>query len=300
MMNRHLSNIFLFLGLTVFAFSAQAGNLDSIVAFVNDDVITQSELEERVVLLEHTPSLPNAHKAGSMRKRALDALIDRTLEVQIAKRMAINVSDNLVNETITNIAKHNQMSVPQLMQFVKKEGLSEKTYRENVRNNLLVSRLLQRQVGNQVQITPQEIQHFMKNARVSGTQPGITIYQIHDYLASTSQTDALAAKDQWQRGTAPAGTNDLGWRALEQLPAVFVEPIKKMKVGQLSDPIKAPNGFHIVQLVAVRTVAPKGIPATPSVDAEQARQLLHEQKLQALMAPVLKQARARAYIKVMG
>jgi len=246
-------------------------NLDHIVAVVEDDVILSSELEERVravkqQLKEQGAALP---PDSVLEKQVLDRLILTKLQVQMAENTGIRVDDETLNRTISNIAAENQLSLNQFREILEADGYSYHRFREDIRQEILLSRLRQRQVDNQVMVTDREIENFLMNQQHQG---GIEKeYRIaHILIAAPESADENALKEtgklaetlleQIRNGAdirALAGQYsdgkqvDLGWRKYSQVPTLFADLVPALKEGD-SEMVRSPSGFHIIQLQGVR------------------------------------------------
>lgn len=240
--------------------------LDSIAAVVNNNVITQAQVQQRVNTIEHQAQVNQAALPAikELRQQVLDRLIDDILQVQYAKNLGLTVDDTNLNKAITNIAAQNHMSVAQMQQAVQKQGINFAQYREEIRKQILLNQLQAREVGNTIKISDQEINDLMG---VLAKQPlPATQYRVQDFLipipeqASNEQIQAsklqanklLTALRNSQQISPPPLVADLGWRSAKQLPDAFVSITQRLQPGDLSDPILTDNGYHIIRLLAVQ------------------------------------------------
>jgi len=253
-----------------------ADPVDRIVAVVEADVVLASELTERVRTVKSqlqeqgTPLPPDS----VLEKQVLDRLILTKLQIQMADNTGIRVDDETLNQTISKIAAENQLTLTQFREILEKDGYQYDDFREDIRNEILLSRLRQRQVENRVYVSDREIDDFLVNMQHQG---GLEKeYRISHVLISMpesptaedlEQTRMLAEKVQkeLQEGadiSAIAATysdgeqglegGDLGWRKYSQVPSLFTDFIATMEKGEISELIRSPNGFHIIQLMDVR------------------------------------------------
>ena len=150
--------------LPVLIMAAHAQPLDKVVAIVNDNVITASELEAQVEILRQQITAKNMQLPSEvvLRKQVLQHLIDVDLQLQLAKKNDITVDTTDLNEAIAKIAESNKLSLTQLREALAKQGLVWEEYRENIRKEMLVSRLQQKAVGQEIAISPQQVEDYLK------------------------------------------------------------------------------------------------------------------------------------------
>ena len=297
-------------------------HLDKIVAIVNGDVITQSELNKRMTMLSHQMAGVNSTtpKPSALRKLALDSLIDTLLQVQLAGRGGIQISDTEIDNVISNIAKNNHLTVEQLKQTLQEhEGLNFKEYREQLRDQILIGRVQQQALGRDVAVSEQEIQKVLRNPpKINNNAPAQ--YHVADILIALPDN---ASPDQIKAATATAHkvstklkqetdiekvikefdtpkqqvqSTDLGVRKIDELPPLFAQEIAKMQVGQSTAPIKAPNGLHVLKLLEAQGAPPQNLKFTK----ERAQEFVFQQKLEKKLKPWLKELRDAAYVKIIN
>lgn len=286
------------------AHSAQ--NLDSIVAVVNNGVITQNELDTAVAHAKAqivASNNPQAIDTAKLQQTVLQQLIDEKLELEIAKRANVKVSNEKLTQAIQMIAKQNHLTLSQLKSKLQEQGIAYKSYQAEIRKQMLVHQVQEGAVAGKVQVTNQDIQNFKTKyaAQLQGQQQ----YQVIDVLIplpsqasaaviQTAQNQANQIEARWKSGQkpqqfAPNDTQNLGWQSANDLPALFLNQIKAMKTGDISTPIQAPNGFHVIQLAAVRGNAQTD---------EQLRQMVTQEKVQEAVQKWLIELRKTSYIKI--
>jgi len=250
--------------------------LDRIVAVVNSDVILASELDLRVAVVQkqlqarNTPLPP----ADVLRKQVLDQMVLNRIELQQADQHGITVSDDAVNQAMSRIASGQGITLDQLPDQLKSEGVSYAEFREDLREQIIVHNLEQQVVNDQMHITPQEIQDEVR-ADMNGGSSDAQYHLAHILIATplNPTPDEVAAAQKkanevYQKlkdgadfaATAVASSDDqqalkggdLGWRKGSELPTVFASVVEQMKGGDVSEPIPSAIGFHIVKLVEVK------------------------------------------------
>ena len=276
----------LFLCLMITTFSVEAANqvhananiepLDRVVAVINSEVITQSQLDKQIEVAKgqlQASGTPIPDEA-QLQKQVLNQMIDQNIELQMAKRFGIDITETELNTTLKGIAKRNNMTLTQLRTAVTSHGVTWTDYRKQIKDQMLINEVLQRAVGSQINITPQEIKNVMDSPDFASRN--VSQYHVADILIAlpdepTSQQLQQAnqvAQDlikQLNNGAnfkelAAANSNsntalsggDLGWTSPEELPTVFASKVSTMKPGQVAGPIRTGNGLHIIKLLDVK------------------------------------------------
>jgi len=252
-------------------------DLDRIVAVINDDVIMRSELAVKIrgvasQMEEQNIPLP---PRNILEKQVLDRLIMTKLQIQMAQNTGIRVDDETLNRTISNIARENELSLNQFREILEQDGYGYENFRREIRDEILISRLQQRQVDNRVIVTDREIDNYLSNQEHQG-ETDIEFHIAHILIAipegaSTRQlTRARETAEQalselqggadfanmaatYSDGQQALDGGDLGWRKAGQVPTLFADFISDMEVGGLSGLIKSPSGYHIIKLLDKRS-----------------------------------------------
>ena len=254
--------------------------VDRIVAVVNEDVITQNDLNERVALVVRQLQRQGAQlpPADALARQILERMINDRIQLQLAKENGIKVDDVTLDRTIERIAAENKMSPADFRAALERDGVKYSRFREDIRNEILIARLRENEVDNTIVVTDAEVETEL--ARASKQATGDSEYELSHILvavppqASADQIEArrrraIQALEALRRGAnfaqiaaqfsdAPDALQggNLGWRAAGRLPTLFLEVLERMKPGDVSDILKSPNGFHIVKLVEKRGAAP--------------------------------------------
>lgn len=265
---------------------------DRIIAVVNSEVITLNELRQRLdsvvsqLRRQGTPLPP----ADVLEKQMLERMVVDKVQVQFAKENGIRIEDAQLDMALNRIAANNKMTLPQFRQALEKDGIAFAKFREEIRQEITVSRLREREVDAKLLVSEGEIDNYLAGASAGGSAEE---YQVAHILvrspesASPEQLQKLKAKaeqilDRLKRGEdfaqvaaaysdAPDALQggNLGFRPLDRMPNIFAETVQKMQPSQLSPVIRSPNGFHIVKLVAK-----KGGASIPAVQQTHARHIL--------------------------
>lgn len=292
--------------------------LDRIVAIVNDSVITNNELETQVGLVKETLTKRNMPIPPEkvLRKQVLQHMIDTELEMQMAKNVGIEVDSHDVDEAIERIAKQNNVSVDELRKIIAGQGLTWKAYRRSIKKEITVSQLQQKAVGS-ILVTDQEVDNFLASNAGSLSGRISESFHLEDILiplpADPSSQEVQAAQQRAYSvltrlknganfneiaiaesgGSDALQGGDLGFRQLPELPEAFAAAVVNMKPGDLSDPIRTSNGWHIIKLVAVEGGG--SVAGTP--DKEQVKKMLYQRKFNEALQNWMLKIRGTSYIQ---
>ena len=264
---------FLLLGAAV---HAGAEPLNRIVAVVNDDIVLESELDARLALVREQlrgqdTELP---PENILRQQVLERVIVDKLQLQLAAANNIQIDDETLTGNLRNIAEQNGMTLEQFRTTLEQEGHDFASFREEIRNQIIIARLHQQMVGNRINVSEQEIDNQIANAKTTGSDD--KEYHLSHILvpvpegagpddigAAETRAEEIVAKLRGGADFAATAVSvsagqtalqggDLGWRSAAQLPTVLVETVRTLTPGEITDPIRAAGGFHIVKLNDVR------------------------------------------------
>ncbi len=252
--------------------------LDRVIAVVNDEALTQWELNEqkRIVLAQMQASNVRPPPPDALEAQVLERLIVERSLLQFAKDNGVRVDDQMVERTILRIAQENKLTPEQLRRALEREKVPYEKYREDIRREVTIQRLREREVDSRVQVSEAEVDNYL--ATVAAQAGGEAEYNLAHILivvpeqATPDQIDARMrrageALKQIQSGKefsqvaaafsdAPDAIQggDLGWRTPARLPTVFVEAVQKMKKDEVSPVLRSPGGLHIVKLFDSRSL----------------------------------------------
>jgi peptidyl-prolyl cis-trans isomerase SurA len=275
------------------AVPAGAVPIDRIVAVVNDEAITRSELRERAAFLERQLRQQgmNLPPRETFDKQVLERLIMDRAQLQYANETGLRVDDGQLDRALRRIAEDNKLSTQQLREAVEKDGVPFARFRDQVRAEIILSRLREREVDNRVVVSDAEIDQYLatQEARAGKAveynvahvlvrvpeQANPEQIQAQRRRAEQALAEIQGGKDFAQVAAAFSDAPDglqggaLGWRAPGRLPAIFAEALERMGPGEVSPVLRSPAGFHIVKLVDKR-----GADAAVSVTQTHARHIL--------------------------
>jgi peptidyl-prolyl cis-trans isomerase SurA len=245
--------------------------LDRIVAIVNDEAITARELDERarIAMKQLAQQGTAAPPRAVVEKQLLERMIGDRVQVQFAKESGVRVDDAELERAIQRIAEQNKLSLQTLRETLERDGVPYAKFREDIRAEILMSRLREREVDNKIVVTESEIDSLLSAEKRDGSGDEVNLAHILVVVpenASPEQVQARRARAeqalaQLQKGVdfreiaasyseAPDALQGgaMGWRPGDRLPTIFYDAIKTMKPGELSPILRSPNGFHIVKL----------------------------------------------------
>ncbi|MEX5590662.1 peptidylprolyl isomerase [Pseudomonas urmiensis] len=246
--------------------------LDSVVAIVDNDVVMRSQLDQRVREVEQTIAKRGGGTPppGALDQQVLERLIVENLQLQIGERSGIRITDEELNQAIATIAQRNGMSLDQFRAALAHDGLSFDDAREQVKREMIISRVRQRRVAERIQVSEQEVKNFL--ASDLGKMQMSEEYRLANILIPTpdganSQAIQAAAgrvgdiyqqlkqgKDFGQMAIQHSASEnaleggEMGWRKAAQLPPEFAKLLSSMAVGDISQPLRIPSGFLIIKL----------------------------------------------------
>ncbi len=246
--------------------------IDRIVAVVDQVVITENELIDRIqtVRSQLEKQGGNMPPADVLQKQILERLINDRLLLQYAAQTGVRVDDTQLDKTVERIAEQNKLSIPEFRAALEQEGISYRKFREDIRNEIIIARLREREVENRVNVTEAEIDNYLTTQSARGDIQDE--FEISHILIRTPEEGspeelqklrekAEQALKQLQDGAnfaevsashsdAPNALEggNLGWKTSTQIPELFNEALKPMQPGDLSPILRSPNGFHILKM----------------------------------------------------
>jgi peptidyl-prolyl cis-trans isomerase SurA len=301
------------------ASKAAPQTVDAIVAVVNTEVITQQELAKRMndVVQRMRAQKIELPPVAELQKQLLERMILERAEVQLAKENGLSVDDVMLDRAIARIAEQNKLSMADFQKQLAHDQIPYASFREEIRQEMLLQRLREREVDNKIQISESEVDNYI--AAESGNKQTTQELDLAQILirvpenASAEQIAQRAKRAEEAMQQIKSGGNfaavaaaysdasdaltggDMGWRTQDRLPALFVEAVANLNPGQTSSILKSANGFHIVKLVNKRAAAAAStdtaaapiqqthvrhilIKVTPTVTAAEARRRLADLK----------------------
>ncbi|MFP5348949.1 MAG: peptidylprolyl isomerase [Gammaproteobacteria bacterium] len=247
-------------------------DIDRIVAIVNNDVITETELADR---LEETRKQLAGERIKAppedvLKRQLLERMIVERVQLQLAAQLGVRVSDADVDQAINTVARRNNMSADALLQALARDGLDPAAYRARIRDQVTIQQLLEREIASRITVTESEIANFLEQSRArggSGDEYNVShIFVPIPEAATSEQIQAAKARAEKVHAEIKAGEDfaraavtysqspdalkggALDWKKPGQLPELFVSALKNLKPGDISPVLRGPNGFHILKL----------------------------------------------------
>jgi peptidyl-prolyl cis-trans isomerase SurA len=288
---------------------------DFIVAVVNQELVTNGELQSRLARIREDAARTNQSlpPPAELRKQVLDALIDERVQVTNARDNGPKVDEAEVDRAVANVAVQNQMTMTQLRARLQQQGLAYGTFRNNVRDQLLVERVREREVNQRIRITDADIDALLEQRRAaSGSGVQLNLAQILVTVPEGASADVVAqrraraeaalarvrggedfiavAREVSEDGNKAQG-GVIGLRQADRLPDVFVEAVRGLKSGEVSPTLlKSGAGFHVLKVITRQEGAAFSVQQTrarhillrvsPQLSAEAAGRRLAEFKRQ--------------------
>ena len=257
--------------------------LDRVAAVVNEGVVLNSELDDQMAIVterlrQQKLELP---PQNVLRQQVLERLILQEIQSQRANKAGLKVPDETLNTALTDVAQRNGIPLSQLPEALQAQGIDYAAYREDMRKELTLGLLRQRDVLQRIAITPREIDQYLdKEAKAPAADQEYNVSHILIPVpqeATPAQLDEAAKRAQDVYTRAKGGEDfaklavaysksqtaldggALGWRKGGELPTFLADTIAKLKPGQVSEPLRTPTGYHIIRLNDVRGASKKGI-----------------------------------------
>ncbi len=251
---------------------AQVVPLDRIAAIVDNDVVMASQLDQRMQelqrqLRERGTQLPPDEV---LRKQVLDRLVLESIQLQMGERAGIRIDDASLNQTMQQLAERNGVTLQEFRAALERDGISYNEARDQIRREMIINRVRQRRVAERIQINDQEVRNFLSSEfgqmqtapeyRLAmivlpvperASQPEVlsiaeTANAIYQELRDGADFSTLAVSRS--TGDTALEGGELGWRKTSEIPGPFADAVSVLKVGEVTQPIRSPMGFHILKL----------------------------------------------------
>jgi peptidyl-prolyl cis-trans isomerase SurA len=270
-----------------FAQAQRGVPVDRVVAVVNRDIVTASELRERVELAERelkrqgTP-LP---ERAPFERQVLERLVLDKAQLQLAAESGIKVDEPQLDRTIERIAEGNRMTLAEFRRALERDGVPFARFREDVREQIVMQRLREREVDERIEVSESEIDVYLEENRAGGGER-VEYALAHIVVrlpeqASPERIEQARSRAEKARAEARAGADFarlaashsdapdamqgglMGWRAEDRLPELYSNALAKLKPGEVSEVLRSPAGFHVLKLLERRGAGPAGGPEVP-------------------------------------
>ena len=274
-----------------------AVHVDGIIAVVNNEVITRNELRDRLILIEKrlkSQGIALPPRAQLM-KQLLERMVVERAQIQMAKEAGIRVDDRMLDRAITRMAETNKLNLTDFRKGLERDGISYARFREEIRNEIIMQRLKEKEVINKIQVSDSEVDNYLASSGQSGeVSEEIRLAHILVRIPENATPEQIAARKaragealktilaggDFQQSAAMYSDSDealkggdLGWRSKDHLPQLFSDGVKDIKVGGVSDILKSANGFHILKVLDRRQPSSSS-PGAAAVQQTHARHIL--------------------------
>lgn len=250
--------------------------IDRVVAVVDSGVIMESQLNSRVeeILIRLKNDKAELPPLNLLEEQVLDRLIIEEIQLQLADRAGIKISDSELNQTLSRVSSQNNLSLEEFRLKLEAEGTSYKSFRDTIKKELIIQRVQRGKVGAKIDISEQELENFI-NSEEGRTQLAEQYNVQHILLSVKSglseieieaiENEAVSLLERLENGESfeklaasySAGQKALeggflGWRTSAELPSLFAEVVSGLTVGEVAQPVRSGAGFHILKLTEKR------------------------------------------------
>ena len=234
--------------------------LDRIAIIVDDGVVMESQIEfglEELIKRYEQQNIPKP-SLDNLKEQVIESLIIEELQLQLAERAGVRISDSELNDSIIRIARNNQMELEQFISFIENSGDSYEEFRENVRKQMIIQRIQRGRVQSEISITEKEFDAFLKtDESLKELEPELFVRQIlvktlieAEKVISriaTGENFTDLAKEISISGNAING-GAMNWRKLSEMPELFSTALQNKKMNEITEPIESGAGYHILKL----------------------------------------------------
>jgi peptidyl-prolyl cis-trans isomerase SurA len=278
--------------------ASSAKVIDSVFVIVNDEVITKREVDQRVAEITQRLQAQQAQLPApdDLRRQVVEAMITERAQLQQAKEMGVRVGDTELDRAIGRIAENQKMSVQDMRNAMEKEGMTFPAFREQIRNEIIMQRLIDHEVDSKLQVSEAEIDTYLAAEKAAAAdRVEMNISQILVRIPENASPEQIAARKaradevarQLRTGAdfaKMAGTysdapdalkgGEIGWRDPDRLPQLFATELHKLKPGQMTPVLRTNVGFHILKMTAERPLAEQKPAGEAVIQQTHARHIL--------------------------
>jgi len=258
------------------SFFVHAEVLGKIAAVVEDEVILEQELDREVSAITQRIQASKTQMPPEyiLRKQVLEKMIIDKLQRLMAEKAGITITEEMLNSSAADIAQRNNMTPQQFREELQRQGMSYKSFLDNMRNEIIINQLRSREIGGRIKVTDREVEHYLETQEQVGNEAvqyhlGHILIAVKEAASASqiqkaqSRADDLvkklrAGEDFTQAAMSNSEDDnalkggDLGWRTLNDIPTLFSDKAGTMRQGEVADPIRSPSGFHIIKMLEVK------------------------------------------------
>ncbi|MCB1840670.1 MAG: peptidylprolyl isomerase [Rhodospirillales bacterium] len=283
-----------------------------IAAVVNEDAITQKDLNDRMKLIMASSGMPNTPEIRKkLAPQVLNALIEEQIMLQEAKKLNLSLTDDDIENGFGKLAEQNKMSSSDFKGMMRRAGLSIATLQSQIRAHLSWSLVIQQKLRSRVSVTERDVDDVMErlqknvgqseyllaeiflpvdNAQAEGKAKQLASSMVSEIRAGRASFFKLA--QQFSKSAGSSNGGDLGWVPENQLPEELQGVVKTTSANEVTDPVRSPNGYHILFLRDKRQLAADKLPTRDMV-----MQMLGHERLDRLQHGYLLDLKASSYIE---
>lgn len=261
---------------TTFPTNAKEVELDRVAAVVNKGVVLESEIKALIesIKLQSSQNNQSLPSDKALRTQVIDKLINTELIIQVGERMGLQISDAELDQTITNMAKENKLTLEQFRQSIIDSKMDYEVYRENVRNEIITGEVKRAGVGRRIYVSPQEVNNLI-GLMNKQTNNNVEYHLGHILIAFQGEPDQEQITSEKNRAEkviellnsgsdftkiaiASSGDStaldggDMGWKGINEMPTLFSELVDGKEKGAVLGPIRTGLGFSIVKILDIR------------------------------------------------
>jgi len=248
-------------------------NVQKIAAIVNDEVISNYDVQQRINLIVFSAGIETTDEdLARMRAQVLRTLVDETLKIQEARRLEIEITKREVDQSIENMSRQNDTTVEKINEMLLQSGTSVVTLRRQIASDLAWDTIVRGMFGNRVSVTNEEVEAVFQRNTDNVNQPQYLVSEIYFRIDSPDQEANVRANaedmlkklrsgagftamaQQFSQSASAAKGGDIGWVQDGQLSPELNETLRNLAIGQVSEPIRTINAYHILALRNRRVV----------------------------------------------
>jgi len=298
--------------------STQRQALDSVVAVVNDDVIMRSELNDRMAQIEQQAQAQggNLPPRSQLERQVLERMVMEEIQLQMAKDANLSIDDTELNRQVRSIAESNGMTLDEFADAVEADGMTLASVREDIRREMLMRQVQQRQISNRVSVSDRDVerflnqqpgqsseQNFIEEARARHVLIALTpnrdenqararAEEVRQRLAQGEDFASVAREMSDDSGTALNG-GELGWVRPGQTVPAFEEAMRELDVNQISQPVRSQFGYHVIEVEERRRQN-----VTQESQREQVRQAIFQRRANEELETWQQEVRSQAFVDI--
>lgn len=261
---KKLKNIIFLITIFSMTLNSEVKILDRVAVIVDDGVIMESQITNAIntVIQQYKEENIQPPSDEIIKNEMIEKLIIDELQLQLADRAGIKISDAELNETFIRIAKNNQMELEEFINYINSQGEQYEDLREDIRRQMLIQRVQQGRVSSEVQITDKEFQSFLEtDDSIKTLEPEILLGQI--LVVNKIDAEKIKTKIQekqkfedlakeYSQGKSASNGGLLEWKKPSDMPTIFAEAIKNKDKNWISEPLESGAGYHILKIIDKR------------------------------------------------